>query len=76
MQNEKHIKGNESHMRRKKPTDTWRNHDHMKNGNGMSKKVHRTHYTLHAQIVGISDRIERKDIRRANRKAGRRVATR
>ena len=76
MQNEKHIKGNASHMRRIRPTDCLRHVPTMSVKRNAGRRGSDSQHKVDALVGRYSDRIERKDIRRANRKAGRRVATR
>ena len=77
MQNEvKYIKGNSEHMRRKRPTDTWRNHPTMsikRNSKRRASDSKRQADNLHDKY---SYSMQRKDERRNKRKAKQRELTR
>jgi hypothetical protein len=76
MKNEKHIKGNDSHMRRKRPTDTWRNHDRMKGMNNKSKSLERFAGSEDRKLEPISFRVQRSEDRRLKKLARQRTLTR
>jgi hypothetical protein len=70
------IKGNDSHMRRKKPTDTWRNHDRMKGMNNKSKSLSRFAGSEDRQLAPIDFRVQRAEDRRLKKLARQRTLTR
>ena len=71
----KYIKGDAEHRNRKRPTDTWRNHPPMSIKRNSKRRASDSQHKVDALICRYSDRIERKDARRNNRKAkGRKMA--